>query len=455
MSATPIEGPLVVNEPKSAATTIQRDVTATLGWPGRWYTLLLLFCMALAAMGGVAWARVLKVGFVKTGLNQPVMWGVLIASFVFWVGIAHSGTLISAVLYLFRAQFRTSVYRIAEAMTVFAVMTAGLFPIIHLGRSWVSFWLFPYPNQRQLWVNFRSPLVWDVFAVSTYFTVSALFFYTGLIPDLASLRDSSKGFKRRLYSILALGWRGVDGEWRRYARGYLFFAALATPLVISVHSVVSWDFAMSINPGWHSTIFAPYFVAGAIYSGVAMVITIVVPLRKVFKIEQYITIDHFDKLAQLMMLTSMIVGYSYGVEFFMAFYGGNPAELDLFIYRATGAYAPFFWTMVLCNCVFPMLLFFKKVRTNIPALLTIAICANVGMFLERFVIVVTSLAHGHDPYTWSSYTPSRYEWAIFVGSFGWFGMLFLTFIKILPSVSLAEMKEHAAAHEPGGAHHGH
>ncbi|MBI3182981.1 MAG: polysulfide reductase NrfD [Myxococcales bacterium] len=436
----------------NAATAIQRDIAGTLGKPGGLWYLLFLTCLGMIAYGGYWWSKMLTEGFGHTGLMHPGMWGMMISSFVFWVGIAHSGTLISAILFLFRAKFRTAVYRSAEAMTVFAVLTAGLFPIIHLGRAWLGFWLFPYPNQRELWVNFRSPLVWDVFAISTYLTVSALFLYTGLVPDIAAIRDTLKGWKKKVYALLALGWRGTDSEWRRYVRGYLFFAALATPLVISVHSVVSWDFAMSITPGWHSTIFAPYFVAGAILSGVAMVITILVPLRKAYKLHSYVTGRHFDMLSRLLILTSLIVTYSYGVEFFMAAYGTNTVERDLFIFRATGDYKFHFWLMVFCNCVAPQLCFLKRVRENIAVLFVISLFVNVGMFLERFNIVATSLSHSHDPFAWGNYWPAQAEIALYIGSFGWFGMWFLLFLKVLPSVSLSEMKEQAAeeAHEAQG-----
>lgn len=432
------------------AQEIQRDVTAALGRPSRRYLLLLALAALLATGGGIAWSYLIRFGFHYTGLGHPVMWGVLIASFVFWVGIAHSGTLISAILYLFRARFRTAVYRSAEAMTVFAIMTAALFPIIHLGRAWLFFWVLPYPNQRELWPNFRSPLVWDVAAILTYFIVSALFLYTGLIPDLAALRDASTGRKRRCYALLALGWRGTDGAWRRYGRGYLFFAALASPLVISVHSVVSWDFAVSIVPGWHSTMFAPYFVAGAMFSGVAMVIVILAALRRTHRLEPFVTPWHFERLARLLLVTSLIVTYSYGAEHFMAFFGESAAERDLFVFRATGPYAPFFWTMILCDSVLPLLCFSARVRGSIAALVVIALLVNVGMYLERFLIVVVPLAHAYDPFAWGTYTPRLVEIAILAGSFGWFAFWLLLFVKLFPSVALAEMKAHVAEEAHAG-----
>ncbi len=381
-------------------------------------------------------------GLGVAGYRHPVFWGVYITDFVFWVGIAHSGTLISAILYLFRANFRMSIYRIAEAMTVFAVLTAGLFPIIHLGRPWNFYWLFPYPNQRELWVNFKSPLLWDVFAVSTYLTVSALFFFIGMIPDIAAIRDRVTEAPRKIiYSILSLGWKGSNWEWLHYSRAYLFFAAFATPLVLSVHSVVSWDFAMSNLPGWHTTIFAPYFVAGAIFSGLGMVIMLTIPIRKIFHLEDYITLDNFDGMAKLIMLTSGIIGYAYAAEFFMAWYSGNPAEWGQFYYRITGEYAIFYWIMIVCNVIIPIPLWFKSVRRNLKILFIMSIFINIGMWFERFNIIVISLSHGFDPAAWGIYKPSWVEVGITVGSFAWFFMFFLMFLKTLPAVSIAEMKE--------------
>lgn len=381
-------------------------------------------------------------GLGVAGYRHPVFWGVYITDFVFWVGIAHSGTLISAILYLFRASFRMSIYRIAEGMTVFAVLTAGLFPIIHLGRPWNFYWLFPYPNQRELWVNFKSPLLWDVFAVSTYLTVSALFFFIGMIPDIAAIRDRVTEAPRKIvYSILSLGWKGSNWEWLHYSRAYLFFAAFATPLVLSVHSVVSWDFAMSNLPGWHTTIFAPYFVAGAIFSGLGMVITLTVPIRKIFHLEDYITLDNYDGMAKLIILTSGIVGYAYAIEFFMAWYSGSPAEWGQFYYRVTGEYALFYWIMIVCNVLIPLPLWFKSVRRNLKILFIMSIFINIGMWFERFNIIVISLSRGFDPAAWGIYKPSWVEVGITVGSFAWFFMFFLIFLKTLPAVSIAEMKE--------------
>lgn len=421
---------------------VNRDIIRMLDKPtSKWWILFGLDLLVLA-FGIFCFLYQVYTGLGVAGYALPVFWAVYITNFVFWVGIAHSGTLISAILFLFRARFRLSIYRIAEAMTVFAVFTAGLFPIIHLGRPWNFYWLLPYPNQRELWVNFKSPLVWDVFAVGTYLTVSSVFFIIGMLPDIAAIRDRVTEKPRKiLYSILSLGWKGSNWEWGHYTRAYLYFAAFATPLVISVHSVVSWDFAMANTPGWHTTIFPPYFVAGAIFSGLAMVISLVVPIRRIFHLEDYITIANFEGMAKLIMLTSMIVTYAYGVEFFMAWYSGNPYEWGQFLYRATGDYAFFYWTMVFCNCVVPIVLWFKKVRTNIQALFIISIFINVGMWFERFNIIVISLSHEFIPSTWGLYKVSWVELGITAGSFAWFFMFFLIFIKTLPSISIAELKE--------------
>ena len=408
---------------------------------GRLYWALLAFAVSATALGIYSWSRIIRFGMGETGLNRPVGWGVLITDFVFWVGIAHSGTLISAILFLFRARFRTAVYRVAEAMTVFAVMTAGLVPIIHLGRPWYAHWILPYPNQRTLWINFRSPLVWDAFAISTYLVVSSLFLLSGLIPDAAALRDCTRGWRRRFYAVFAMGWRGTDDEWRHHSRAYLFFAAFATPLVISVHSVVSWDFAVSVVPGWHSTLFPPYFVAGAILSGVAMVLTLLVPLRRALGIEELVTQKHLDLLSRLVLLTSLIVTFSYGMEFVLAAWRGPKTELDTLLFRPLGHYAPFFWTMVFCNCLVPLSLFSSRVRGSGPALFVLGILVNVGMWLERFNIVVTSLSHNRIPFDWSTYHPTLTEAGITIGSFGWFFTWFLIFLKVLPAVSIAELKE--------------
>ena len=409
--------------------------------PARIWYILLGIDLVILTFGAYCWAYQIRDGLGVTGLTHPVGWGIYITNFVFWVGIAHSGTLISAVLFLFRARWRTSIARSAEAMTIFAVMTAGLFPIIHIGRAWNFYWLLPYPNQRQLWVNFQSPLVWDAFAITTYFAVSFMFWYIGLIPDLAAARDRTQGLRRRLYDFFSLGWSGTDGQWHHYLSAYGLFAALATPLVVSVHSVVSWDFAMSIVPGWHSTIFAPYFVAGAIFSGLAMVLTLLIPLRKIFGLESYITPYHFDNLGKMIICTSLILTYSYASEFFIAWYSNNPFEQAAFWYRATGDYAALFWLMLACNCAIPLLLCRRTIRTHTVWLFIISLLINIGMWLERFVIIVTSLAHEFDPAAWGLYQPSWVEVGITVGSFAWFFLFFLFFVKFLPVVSLSEVKE--------------
>jgi molybdopterin-containing oxidoreductase family membrane subunit len=420
---------------------INEDIIETLSTKPKIYWVFLGFFFSLFIAGMVCWAYMIINGLGVAGITHPVGWGVFIVTFVFWVGIAHSGTLISAILYLLRATWRTSIYRAAEAMTVFAVMTAGLFPLIHLGRVWVAYWLFPYPNQRFLWPNFKSPLVMDVFAVTTYLTVSSIFFFIGMLPDIASIRDKSKGIKKKIYTYLSLGWSNDNVQWKHFPQAYLFFAAFATPLVISVHSVVSWDFALSVVPGWHSTIFAPYFVAGAILSGVAMVITILIPLRKILRLEKYITIEHFENLSKLIILTSLIVGYAYGLEYFLSWYSGNKIEFSTFAWRASGHYAVQFWIMVICNAIVPLFFFIKKFRRNILSLLIISLLINVGMWFERFVIIVTSLSHEYLPFSFGGYSPTIIEIGILCGSFGLFLFLFTFFFKHLPAVSIMELKE--------------
>lgn len=419
-----------------------RDILAAMEKPGRAYLAGLAFTATLTVIGGILWVYQIRNGLGVAGYTHPVNWAIYITNFVFWVGIAHSGTLISAVLYLFRARYRTSFNRAAEAMTVFALMVAGLFPLIHLGRSWVFYYLLPYPNQRQLWVNFRSPLIWDVFAVGTYFTVSLVFFYVGMIPDFAIARRCKEGIRKRFYQVLSLGWKGTEREWRHYGMLYLFLAAFATPLVASVHSVVSWDFAMSVVPGWHTTIFAPYFVAGAIFSGTAMVITLVIPLRKAMNLHEYITDDHFESIAKIMLFTSLIVSYAYIVEFGLAWYGGNVFETGAFRYRALGDFRYLTWAMIFCNSLVPLSLFVKRLRRNTTCLMIVSLLVNVGMWLERFVIIVASLAHDYDPYVWGTYSPTYVEVGISLGSFGMFFTLYLLFVKNLPVLSITEIKEH-------------
>lgn len=375
------------------------------------------------------------------GLNNPVSWGWAIVNFVFWVGIGHAGTLISAILFLFRQKWRTSINRFAEAMTIFAVMCALFFPTIHVGRIWLLYWVFPIPNQMSMWPNFRSPLLWDVFAVTIYGTVSAIFWYTGLIPDLATLRDRAKNkIAKIVYGVFALGWRGSFRHWVHYEKAYLLLAGLSTPLVLSVHSVVSFDFAVSQLPGWHTTIFPPYFVAGAIFSGFAMVITLMTVARKLFKLEHLITINHFDSMAKVILLTGSIVGYAYAMEFFIAWYSGNPYEAFAFVNRAFGPYAWAYWIMVSCNVISPQIFWFKKARRSIPILFIISIFVNIGMWFERFVITVTSLHRDFLPSSWGYYSPTMWDVMAFVGSFGLFFFMFCLFVRFLPMVAMAEVK---------------
>ena len=421
--------------------TINTTVLDTLTRPGKayWCMIALLFCGAI--MGASCWAYQIIVGVGVAGMNTPVHWGTYLINFVFWVGIAHSGTLISAILFLFRAQWRNPIARAAETMTVFAVCIAGLFPFIHLGRAWLVFYMLPLPNQRTLWPNFQSPLMFDVIAISTYLTVSSLFWYTGLLPDLAIIRDRSHGMRKKIFKVLSLGWSGKTGQWINYSRAYLLFAGLATPLVISVHSVVSWDFALSVIPGWHTTIFAPYFVAGAIHSGLAMVLTLCIPLRKIFKYEALITMDVLENIAKTIVFTGIIVGFSYATEVFIAWYSHNSIEMETFWWRAFGHYAPEYWIMVVCNTVIPLLYLSKKIRTHVIPLFIISIFVNIGMWFERFVIIAGSVAHDFLPNAWGHYRPTWVEGGIMIGAFCLFFFLFLLFVKHLPSVSMTEMKE--------------
>jgi molybdopterin-containing oxidoreductase family membrane subunit len=422
---------------------IEEDVMKAMGKPGLRYLAGVGLCLLLVVGLFGLWAYQIASGLGVAGINHPISWGVYIANFVFWVGIAHSGTLISAVLFLFRARFRTSFNRSAEAMTIFALMVAGLFPLIHLGRVWVFYFLLPYPSQRLIWPNFRSPLVWDVFAVTTYMIVSLVFFYVGMIPDLAIARRLLPGLRGKIYGLLSLGWQGTLRQWRHYGRLYLFLAAFATPLVASVHSIVSWDFAVSIVPGWHTTIFAPYFVAGAIFSGTAMVLTLTIPMRRLLRLEPYITVDHFEAIAKILLFTSLIITYTYLVEHGLAFYAHNPFEHDQYLYRMLGDYRLLYAIMIVCNSLLPLTLFVRRLRRSLPWLLVLGILVNVGMWLERFVIIVASLAHDYDPYAWGTYNFSWVEFGITVGSFGLFFLLFLLFARLLPVLAVTEIKEHS------------
>lgn len=392
-------------------------------------------------IGAVCLGLTFYYGIGMWGNNQPVGWAFDIINFVFWIGIGHAGTLISAILHLFRQKWRTGIARFAEAMTIFAVMTAGIFPIIHTGRPWLAGYLLPLPNQNGVWVNFISPLLWDVFAVSTYFTISFLFWSLGLIPDIATMRDKAKkGVKKTIYKILALGWSGSNRSWSNYERAYLILAGISTPLVLSVHSIVSFDFAVSVIPGWHTTIFPPYFVAGAIFSGFGMVSTVLIIVRKVFGMEHIITINHLEKMNKILLATGMMVGYAYAMEFFIAWYSGNTFEMFVFINRAMGPYAWAYWTMVSCNVIFPQLFWFKKIRRSIPVTMVLVILVNVGMWFERFVIIVTSLHRDFLPSSWAMYYPTMIDAGLLLGSFGFFFTFLLLFLKYLPLVSISELK---------------
>jgi Ni/Fe-hydrogenase subunit HybB-like protein len=430
--------------------TIDNVVLDTLRPPPRGYWVVIAALAAGIVLGAACWTYQIFVGIGVGGQNNPVHWGTYLINFVFWVGIAHSGTLISAILHLFRAGWRNPIARAAETMTVFAVCIAGLFPFIHLGRVWMVHYILPYPNQRTLWPNFQSPLVFDVIAISTYLIVSTLFWYTGMLPDLATVRDRAEGFRKKVFHALSLGWTGEHEQWRHYSRIYLFFAALATPLVISVHSVVSWDFALGIVPGWHSTIFAPYFVAGAIHSGLAMVLTLIIPLRKIFRYESIITVPVLENVAKTIVVTGLIVAYAYVTEYFIAWYSQNVVELESFRWRAFGDYEWEFWLMIFCNTVAPLFFLSKRVRTNLGLLFGISILINIGMWYERFVIIAGSVAHDFIPHAWGLYYPTFIEYGILLGSFCLFFFLFVLFVKHLPSVSMTEMKESLAQREAHG-----
>jgi Ni/Fe-hydrogenase subunit HybB-like protein len=405
-----------------------------------WIAFTVTFSLVMLLIYSIGFLLARGVGI--WGVNTPVAWGFAIVNFVWWIGIGHAGTFISAFLLLLRQDWRTSINRFAEAMTLFAVACAGMFPLLHLGRPWVFYWLFPYPNTMLLWPQFRSPLVWDVFAVSTYATVSLLFWYVGLIPDMATLRDRSKSrVGRSIYGILAMGWTGAARHWHRYQIAYLLLAGLAAPLVISVHSIVGMDFAAAQVPGWHSTIFPPYFVAGAIFSGFAMVITLAIPLRSVYGLRELITLRHLDNCAKLMLVTGLIVAYGYATEAFMGWYSGSPYEIYVTANRAIGPYRMAYALLILCNIVVPQFLWFRKIRQYVPALFVIALVVNIGMWLERFVIVVTSLHRDFLPSSWGMYYPTFWDIATFVGTIGLFLCMFFVFLRFLPVISIFEMRE--------------
>ncbi len=391
-------------------------------------------------------------GLYILGINNPVSWGFFVVNFVFWIGIGHAGTLISAVLYLFRQQWRTGINRAAEAMTIFAVIVAASNLILHVGRPWMGFWLFPYPNERgPLWVNFRSPLIWDTFAVSTYLSISFVFWYLGLIPDLAALRDrATNPVRKKMYDVLSFGWVGSARAWSHMEITAMILAALSTPLVLSVHTIVSFDFAVSILPGWHTTIFPPYFVAGAIFSGFAMVVTLMVIAREVFNLKNYITMKHLENMNKIILVTGMIVGHAYGTEFFIAWYSGNEYEGFAFVNRAFGPYWWAYWIMISCNVISPQFFWFKKMRTSIPVMFILSIFVNIGMWFERFVIMMT-LHRDFLPSSWDMYTPTIFDYAMLLGTFGIFFTLFLLWCRIMPVIAVAEVKTVMPA--KSGGHH--
>jgi len=438
--------------------SVTDEITSAVLRPGFRPGWLVGFVIAFGVMSmllfAVSWLVLKGTGI--WGVNIPVGWGFAIVNFVWWIGIGHAGTLISAILLLFRQKWRMSISRFAEAMTIFAVMCAAIFPVFHTGRPWLAaYWLFPYPNSMTIWPNFRSPLIWDVFAVSTYATVSVLFWYVGLIPDLATMRDRAERlWVKRFYGVLSLGWRGSAMHWQRYETASLLLAGLATPLVLSVHTVVSFDFAVAVVPGWHTTIFPPYFVAGAIYSGFAMVLTLAIPIRWYYGMEDFITMRHIQNCAKVMLCTGLIVLYGYSVEAFMGWFSGSPNEGFMIANRMTGNYWYMYWFLIFCNGIMPQTLWFKKVRTNIPLLFCIALVVNVGMWLERFVIVVTSLSRDFLPSAWGMYAGTMWDWMTYIGTLGLFTWLMFIFLRLLPMISMFEMRTivPAAKIKSEGAH---
>lgn len=433
--------PLIAGDKTNGDVT--RDICQLLeSKPGIGWWVSLGISVALLLVGVVATYHTVVTGIGAWGLNKTIGWAFDITNFVFWIGIGHAGTFISAILFLFNQKWRTSVNRSAEAMTLIAVMCAGIFPIIHMGRPWLFYWVLPYPNTRgTLWVNFRSPLLWDFFAISTYFTISAVFWYLGLVPDLATARDRTKSKLRgAFYKVLSLGWNGSNRTWSRYETVYGVLAALATPLVLSVHSIVSFDFATSLIPGWHSTIFPPYFVAGAVFSGFAMVMTLMILVRKLLRLEDYITLQHLENMCKVALLTGSIVGLAYITEIFIGLYSGNPNEIFVIINRGLGPYAWAYWIMFGCNALVSQLFWIRKFRTSVPLIFAMSILINVGMWFERFVIIVTSLHRDFVPSSWAMYSPTLTEVGLLIGSFGLFFTAFLIFLRLFPVISINEVK---------------
>jgi len=410
--------------------------------PPKWWIVGFAVSFLLVMLLLVSLTYLFAVGVGIWGVNIPIGWGFAIVNFVWWIGIGHAGTLISAILLLLRQQWRTSINRFAEAMTLFAVSCAGLYPLLHLGRPWLAYWLFPYPDTMKLWPQFRSPLVWDCFAVSTYATVSLLFWYVGLVPDLATLRDRARNPAAKIiYGILAMGWRGSAMHWYRHETASLLLAGLATPLVVSVHTIVSFDFAYALVPGWHSTIFPPYFVAGAVFQGFAMVLTLAIPVRKLFHLEDFITAKHLDNMGKVMLATGLIVGFGYMSEAFMSWYSADPFEHYVTLNRMVGPYAILYWCLIACNIVTPQFLWSRKIRLHAGALFAIAMAVNIGMWLERFVIVVISLDRDFMPSAWGMYYPTRWDFFTFFGTIGLFFALLFLFLRFLPLISIFEMRE--------------
>lgn len=435
-----VEAVMAEGHTYSTVTSSVADVVLSNKYPVAWIIWLLLG-VSLAGLLAPAVAYLVWEGTGIWGLNVPVGWGFAIINFVWWIGIGHAGTLISAILLLLKQDWRTSINRFSEAMTLFAVVCAGMFPLLHVGRPWLAFWLFPLPNTMGTWPQFRSPLIWDVFAVSTYATVSILFWYVGLIPDLGTMRDRAKNlFLKQLFGVLSLGWRGSAIHWQRYEIAYLILGGLATPLVVSVHTVVSFDFAVSLIPGWHATLFPPYFVAGAIYSGFAMVVTLAIPARWIFKMEDFITMKHLENMAKVMLATGMIVSYGYFMEAFMGWYSAAQYEQFMIWNRMTGPYAVQYWALIFCNAVVPQLLWVKAVRRSIPALFAISIVVNIGMWLERFIIVVTSLHRDYLPSSWDMYYGSLWDWMLYLGTIGVFLTLMALFCRFVPMINIFEMR---------------
>ncbi len=420
---------------------INRDVLKSMENPRPAFWVTLAVCVAMVACAVLAEYIQYTEGMGTANLNNPHMWDMYISAFVFWIGMSHSGTLLSAILHLIHADWRKPIYRFAEAMTTFSLMTAGLFPMIHLGRVWNLYWVLPYVSDRGIWPNFRSPLVWDAFAISTYLTASMLFLFVGMIPDLAICRDNATGWRKKLYGMLSLGWVGSDRQWRHFRKTYLLMACFLIPLAVSVHSIVSSDFAMAIMPGWHVTSFPPYFVAGALYSGCAAIITLFILLRYFFRFEAYMTLPIMEKTAKLTFAIAMVWTYLNAVEFASVWYGHNIYDKELLIAKATGAYAPIFWSMLFLGSVMPFALAFRKLRRHMPTMFVVSLFLNLGMFLERWMIVAPTLSMSQQPHQWDIMYGSIVEWAIVFGSFGWFGMLFLIFVKVFPSVSMYEVKE--------------